>query len=258
MARKLKVGRGNSEQLRKSKKLLCKIPKDIKEKIDNELMEKYSVNSYQAIFDYLVISGVVYFNREIIGLIDDNISEFIERDKLAKLARLKKCDPPEYPDYHSNTFHMYPKDFKGFKDFVIEKNYSQQWVFEILFREFAKENPIIVDFLKRGKDLDVRKRKKQVARLSEDEWVKRLSEDDSKIILAQLTENYDNNKFSEHLQAEIDKFLETAQTEADEGLDEEEIEFLKRLESSRMSRSFSIRKISNRRELPDETEEIVK
>lgn len=239
---KLKVGKWKSNLFTKTKKILVKIPLPYHLKIKNELLKKYDLKGFQSIFDYLVIGGVLYLNHDIISIVNEKLPFYVERNKQAKLARLGKVEKPEYPEYHRINFMLFAKDAKALNDFVIEKNCAKQWLVEILFTEFANENQIVIDFIKRGQKHNVLKRKKQIARLAEDKWIKILPRDESKLILKQLTENYEKRKFDSNIQIEIDKLIEEKRKQLEkEG--EEENELNKKIASVRAARQAEIQKI---------------
>lgn len=224
-----------TKTLRKNKKQIVKIPVEVNKKIKEELLEKYGLKSYQALFDYLVVSGVVFLRPEVIKIVDDNIQEYIERDKKAKLSRFGKIEAPEFPEYCTpKTFQMYLKDFKTFSDFAIERNYAKQWIMEILFSEFSKENEDLIALISKAQKLNVRKRKKQVARLLDDEWITCFSPEESKEMLAQFTENYESGNLDSLIQEEIYKLnVRKRERESEE---EEEAQFQKKMENLRSAR----------------------
>lgn len=246
---KLKVGREKAEFFTKSKRVMAKVPLSIQAKIKETLLKKYSLKGLQEIYDYLIVSGIVYFNKDILSIVEEGIPFYRERDKQANLARLGKCESPVYPKYHPTNFYMYPKDFKTLSDYLIEKNYHRQWVVEILFQAFVDEREEVVKLFKRAQDLDVRKRKKQVARLAEDKWIVVLPRDEGRAILNQLTSNYDNQIFSTVIQGEIDKFIETNNIVDDD--DEIDIELQKKLNSIATARGTKLINLTVPREEND-------
>lgn len=246
MKTKLKVGKDKRKQFTKTKRVSAKIPKDLWKKI-GPLKKKYNIKSNQAIFDYLVVSGVIYFDRPIIELIDSELGFFIERNTQMQLSKLGKCDPPEMPETHFTNFLLYPKDLKALNDFCIEKNSAKQWIFEILFRAFVEEREEVISLILKNQGLKVRERKKQIARLAEDKWVKILPADDQKAILDKLTRSYEERSFDTSLQSEIDEIIrKKAQEMSEERILEEELN--KKIQSMRLERTNEMNRLAAPRE----------
>lgn len=208
------------KQYVKSKKMIAKVPLDILDKIRDEVMPKYGMKKFQEIFDYIIVSGVIYLDSKVIKYIDERIPKYRERFKETQLARLKKTKV-DLPEYHVTNFMMFPSEYEMFCNFLIEKNYKQQWVYEVVFEGFAKEDSVLVNLIKRGQKNNVRDRKKTVARLAKDEWVIALPGDDAAVILSQLTEKYEKKKFDESIQPDIDEFIKLSKERFQE---DEEIE----------------------------------
>lgn len=242
MGRKRKFQEGRNEFL-KSKKQILKVPSEVNSKIKKEYLKKYGLKSFQELFDYLVVSGIVYLDSDVISIIDNQIDFYKKRDAQAKLARLGKAEAPIYPKYIEKIFMMYPKDFAAFGRYITEKNYAKQWVSEILFSEFVNDNPKLISIIDRAQNLDVRKRKNQISRLAQDEWIMCLDENDSLKILEQLTDSYDNRKFSNLIQNEIIKFHQKTK---DEEVEEElELEMQKKMEEIRKARKVARKMLSD-------------
>lgn len=208
------------KQYIKSKKMIAKIPREILDKIRNEVMPKYGMKSLQEIFDYIIVSGIVYLDSAVVKYVDERIGPYRERFKEIQLARLKR-EKVEMPDYHKTNFMMFPSEYDMFCKFLVEKNYKQQWVYEIIFHGFAEEEPILIKLITKGQRNNVRERKKTVARIANDEWVVALPGDEAAQILEQLTEKYENRKFDQSIQGDIDRFIieAKAKLEEDEEID---------------------------------------
>lgn len=251
---KFKINREKEMKFLKTKKLLLKIPVESRNVMKETLFPKYGIKSFQEIYDYLILGGLCYMNRSIIEVVDENIEPYIARDKQSKLARIGKAERPEYPEYHQINMQMYPKDFKALKDYLVEKNYAQQWVYEILMREFANENEKVVDFVKRAQSLKLKTRKQQIARLVDDEWIEFLGEDDRMKLLAQFTESYDNKEFNSIFQEEIEKMMQAETIRINEQFeleDEEERAFVETLKAHRRARSARLEELAAPRPEPE-------
>lgn len=208
---------------RKKRKIIVKIPKSIWQVLSEKdgILKDYKVNSYQELFDYLIVSGIVFLDSKIIEYIDERIEPFKEKYKQAQLARFGKCERPKFEETHNTNFHMYSSDWEAFNNFLIEKNWKQQWIYEILFKGFIDEHPNVTRIVKRGKEADVRKRKKIIARLAEDEWIEALQDNDAQVLLNQLTLKFENRNFDSNLQKEVDEIFYKANKEK---IEEEELE----------------------------------
>ena len=183
----------------KTKRQKIEYPVEIDSKI-KELLEKYDL-AFQSLFDYLVVSGVVFLKREILDLIQARVPEFRDRFKRAALARFKS--EKIMPDMKRVAFFMYPKDFDSLSRFCIEENVKKYWVFEILMIEFANENPIIIEHLKNCKALKIATRKNQMDRLKKSEHITILDSIDAEQILVRNTKKYDTKSYSGSLQQEL-------------------------------------------------------
>lgn len=245
MYKNKKFGKEKSTAFTKNKRVLLKIPVDVFEKL-KPLKKKYGIKSNQEIFDHLFVSGIIYFDRRLIEMVEKEIDFYKDRDVQSKLARLNKVDPPEYPEYKNGNYHLYPKDAKALNDFVIEKNWAKQWIAEILFSKFVEEDETVISLIERNKKLKVRSRKKQIARLAEDKWVKGLSLEDRKMILGQLTENYESRIFNSPIQHEVDRLITEKQEKIEE---EDEIDKMlnDKIKSVKMSRAREIDFLSRHR-----------
>lgn len=172
-----------------------KIPVKTYEKIKNELLKKYDIKGFQALFDYLVVSGVVYLKKDVIEIIRSRKQEYIERYRQEKLSKFGRAPKPIVEPVKQIVCMMYEKDAFALNNFVIEeKDIKKFWIFEILMDEFAKENPVLIEHIKNCQKLKVNERKKQLSRLMNDEYVIVLHPKDQETILDMLTKKYDERE----------------------------------------------------------------
>lgn len=202
-----KIGVTKSERIAatKDRRQGMDIPVSVVPAIE-KLIKKLELRGYQVLFDYLVVSGVVFLKREIIEIINEHADFYRERSKKASLARLKK-EKTDHPEMKQVIVTMYQQDMDALNRFCVEQNLKKYWIFEILMREFAKENPVLLAHIDNCKKLNIATRKKQLARLGKEEYIKVLSPIDAESILERNTENYDKAKFSKLLQQEINDIL---------------------------------------------------
>jgi hypothetical protein len=201
----------------KTKKQRIEYPIEIDAKL-RELLVKYDL-PFQSLFDYLVVSGVVFLKREILDVIQSRVPEFKDRFKRAALARFKK--ERVVPDMKRVVFLMYDNDFDSLTRFCIEENIKKYWVFEILMTEFVKENPILLAHIENCKALKISARKTQLDRLEKPEFVTILNRVDAEQILLRNTKKYDSKEYSGLLQQELREIARRGSQLAQEAKEEE-------------------------------------
>ena len=234
-----------SNPLRKERKIMVRFPRRSLKKV-RQLMTKYEVKSMQALFDSLVIGGLVFRRAEIIEFIRKHRPEYERIHKLHNLAKIGKAEKPEVLDMYGINMAMYNADHVAFKGYIVEENIKQQWVWSILFEDgFAAEEAVIVDLVKRHVKLNISSRKKAIARLSNDEYIRVLPEHDAAQILDQMTLEYDNRQFDDSLAGVIEAKLNLKQKEEEQ--QEEDIlekDLNDKIRNLRMSRSRRVKDIS--------------
>lgn len=190
----------------KIKRQTIEVDEEIMKKV-KELLPVYNIKSFQALFEYLIVSGAVYLKRDIIQLIRDRTVEVRKKYTEMNLKKFKKEHTKETPKIKLNPS-MYERDYEAFAKFVIEENTKKYWVIEILLEEFSKENPIIIDHIKQCQSLNVLERRKQVDRVADQQYVYLLDHVEASKILDRNTKKYDKKEFKEHLlQNEVQNFL---------------------------------------------------
>jgi hypothetical protein len=239
-----KKGLNASERSRVTKDVRqsMKIPEKTYRKIKDELLDKYEIKGFQTLFDYLVVSGVVYLKSDVLSVVRSRAPEYAIRFKQERLSRLGKVQKQKKESISQVVCTMYDRDNLALNNFVMEERIKKFWIFEILFDEFAKENTILVEHVKKCKSLNITERKKQVSRLMNDEYITVLHPKDAEEILNILTEKYDNREFGGILQdqiAEVDRRRQQKEKE------EEEIEedFNDKLARLRGLRNFQVREL---------------
>lgn len=235
------------KEVKKQKKIMVRFPKRSLKKV-RTLINEQELKGIQALFDILVISGVVFRRGEIIDFIRENVPKYQERNKQVNLAKFGKVEkPPKIPMY-GVTLAMYTADYVAFKNFVVEENIKQQWIFNILFEDgFANEEKCIMDLIERSKKLDISNRKKAIARLANDEYIIALAPEEANVILEQMTDEYDSKKFDDSLEEEIKSKIELQEILLRENIkdedDEEDFEFSQKLKSIRKNREQQIKNL---------------
>jgi hypothetical protein len=233
-----KIKAGERKYLQKNQKQGIKIPLTVWKKINDELLDKYGIKSFQALYDYLIVSGVTYLKKDIVALVRDRIPAYTDRFKLMSLAKLGKGDAPEVAEMKTATAYMFDQDYEAFNRFIIEeKNVKKFWVIQILMEEFAAENPILIDHVKECQKHKVTERKQQVSRLMNDEYILILPESEANEILERMTERYDNRQFgSQLIQVEIQRVISAAKDKQYREVEAED-DFNQKLSSIRKSRT---------------------
>lgn len=235
--------RNNS--IRKEKKIMVRVPEKFMPTI-KKLMQKYELKGIQALFDILVISGLVFRRAEIVEFVRANKNKYLETYKQQCLSRIGKAPKVEVEKMYGVNLFMYASDFRAFKEYIIEENIKQQWVWNILFADgFAQEESCVIDLINRSKELNISERKKAIARLSKDEYVSVLPEDIAGKILDQLTEEYDERIFDDSIEAAIESRLKLKEKEQEEQEEAElDLDLKNKISALRTSRNKAMNNIS--------------
>ena len=232
-------------KLRKERRIMVRFPRRSLQKVRN-LIVKYELKGMQDLFDSLVVGGLVFRRSEIIDFIREHRPKYEELHKLNNLSRLGKAKKPEQLEMYGINMVMYNHDHTAFKNYIIEENIKQQWVWTILFEDgFAAEAPPIVALVQRQSKLEITSRKKAVARLANDEYIRVLPTSEAEFILNQLTTEYDNREFDDSLEEVIKAKI--ALKEAEEAKEEEDLlekDFDNKIINLRRSRAQKINEIS--------------
>lgn len=191
------------------------MPMTTYKKIKNELLDKYEIKGFQTLFDYLIVSGIVYLKKDIIEIVRARTPEYVARYKQSSLSRLGLAEKPDTGEIKQEVCTMYDRDLENFNKFCIEENIKKFWIIDILMDEFSKENPVIIDHIRSCQKLNITERKKQVSRLLNDEYVAILNPRDQDQILEMLTKKYDD-KEKHLLQYEIFDDLEKSEKRLEE------------------------------------------
>lgn len=221
MSRKRKSGKSRSAKrltTTKWKHQTIEVDIPLFEKIWEEL-PKYEIKSFQTLYDYLIVSGVIFLKREIIELVREKSKALKERTRNIRVQCLSGNPTGEVERKKFNPV-MYEKDYEALGRFCIEENLKKHWVFESLLREFVEGNPIIINHIDYCKKLNVTQRKKQLARVAKLEYIYMLDAKDAEEILKRNTEKYDKKDYDSSLiQEDLNNILNRV---AKDQLDEEE------------------------------------
>jgi len=229
-----------SWQIGKSKKQVFKFPNKTYSKIQKELLKKYDVPNFQTLYDYLIVSGIIYLNRDLVQMVKDRVPEMAELLRKNSVARFTKTN--QLFDVKKLTCLMYEKDYESFNKCIIEMNTKKFWVIEILMDEFCKENPKIIEHIRQCQKNKVKERKKTIERISKDEVILVLDEESAKQILERNTNRYDNNIFGDLIQEEIMKVLQNTE-KAKKQKEEIDEEFDKKVKSLRKLKNKALEPI---------------
>ncbi len=209
--RKLVLTKEERAEVSKKKKQIIYVVDWAYDKIKKELLQKYGLKYFQELFDYLIVSGICYIKPEVVQVFRDNVEarkKMAIQERMSRFGRAER--PKDFPKNKADKMLMYDRDFDALNKFVIEENTKKGWIIQILFEQFAKENPVLVKHVLRCKELKITERKKIVSRLLNDEYVVILPEEEAKMLLDRNTQNYDERKFDTIIQDEIDKLNELA------------------------------------------------
>ena len=205
--------------LRKDGKLMCRVPESEWDSIKRLLRENDL--KFQEVFDYLVVNGVVFR--------DSGIMDFINRRKASQkkassAEKVRRFDGKKHPRLKrkGKICLMYRDDLASFRQYCVDSNIAQQHIFNILLVEgFAKEKPVIMDLVRKCKAAGVSQRKKQVARLSDDEYILILSDKDSRDILSRTTKSYDSATTGYSIQEDLNEIMSESEMSEEDLADAE-------------------------------------
>jgi hypothetical protein len=228
--------------IKKSRKINVKLPEERYSALKAKIKE-HGLTGLQALFDAVIVGGVVMRRPESIDLIRKHKHKYKEIFKQESLARLGKVEAPIRAKERIVPCFMYNQDFKALNDFVIEENIKRQWIFMCLFIDsfLDGDEEGIKTLIKRHKDLSVGKRKAAIARLSNDKFIKTLPMEDAESILVQMTKEYDEKKFDASL-SELINFSIEAKKKAQEKNEEaeEDEEFNRKIRSIEFSKVHDV------------------
>ena len=247
------MGKGKKEfkkrSLTKDKKVMVRFPRRSL-KIIKKKIQEHELKSMQELFDCMIISGIVFRKKEILEFVRENVPKYQKISAQEKLSRLGKAEKPPKIDMYGVNMTMYNNDYLAFKNYIVEENIQQQWLWNILFEDgFSMDEPCIIDLVERAKKLEINSRKKAIARLTNDEYITTLSTVEADKILEKITEEYDNKKFDASLEAIIESKIELEKSvknlEDEEDLDSE---LAKKMENLRRSRGVKIQHLTKPKE----------
>lgn len=225
--------------IKKDKQIAIRLPEETLKEIKKQLPFD-GLKTFQQLFDYLIVSGIVFRKPEVIDLIRKHKEKYRQISVQEKLSRLGKA--PKLPTVKMKTTiaQLYRADFMAFKQFCLEESVTQANIFRILFIEgFLGRDEGLLKMINKAKELQVEKRTKTIARLTNDEYVFALDVDETKTILEELTANYDNR---ENFSEEIQQFIFQRMSEKDEDVVLEE-ELDRKLARLRKERTKKINKL---------------
>ncbi len=232
-------------ELRKERKVMIRIPEHFMPQIKT-LFTKYELKGIQYLFDILIVGGIVFRRKEIIQFIRDNKQKYKDLNTQYNLSKLGVVDKIKSPKMYGVNVAMYNADHRAFKDYILEENIKQQWIWEILFVDgFNNEEKCVIDLIERSKALKLSSRKKAIARLSNDEYITALPTQEANRILNQLTTEYDERSFDDSIEQAIESRLQLRAKELAKKEDKELDDGLnKKIMSLRMSRAKQMQDIS--------------
>lgn len=232
---------------KKDKRVMIRLPQKQYEKIV-PLMEKYEIKTFQELYDLLVVSGICLREPVVLDYVTKHVGKYEEESRKKRMDSLngKKAKKEKT---HAQNCTMYSSDKLALDNYVTDKNIKKSWLFKVLLCDaFISEDEKIIEYIQRLKEKDVISRKKQIARLSNDNYVETIDEETSFDILKKMTENYDKRRFSEDIQEDIIQIL-TGQDKKERQEEEElEDEFQKKLKYIRQKRTKAVNKIAGRAE----------
>lgn len=185
--------------IRKSKKVTIRIPDDAHKEV-RKFLNDYDLKGVQELFDIVVVSGIVFRRKEILELVRDFIGKHQQAARAKKTGFLNGVSSKDEP-LKDLPAYLYETDFKALNEYLIEENVKKQHLWMAIFVDgVANRDPRIIDLVKRSKGLNIQKRKKAVARLTDDKWITALPMSEASKLLEKFTEEYDNKIISENVE----------------------------------------------------------
>lgn len=214
--------RETTEHLRKSKRENIRIPEENYKDVRLALNDLNL--TFQKIYDYCVVGGLVMRRPEMIEFIRKHVDKYRKRSAEERVTRFKGKKEVKFKDTCHNIWVMaYDYDFKAFNDYIIEENIRKSWVFDcLIFDGLLVRDPVFLEMIERNKSMGVNKRKQAVARLSKDPFVSTLTDVESEKLMDLFTKEYDQKKYDQSLYPEhVAKNIDWEESDEDKALDEE-------------------------------------
>lgn len=204
--------------VQRNKILVINLPQEMEEQIRSKISDSYKGN--QEVFDIFVISGIVMRSPVMLDKMDELLPPYV-REKAEDIYKRFQGKRSE-KEYFKISCAISPNDKQALDNYCVDKGYKKSEIFHIVYTKLLfDESEEVASFLKSIRDRDVIKKKKQIAKLSTDEYVSFLDDTTKKKLLNEFTKNLDEQKFADYIVDSIHSLLKV-----EEKKEEEEIEAL--------------------------------
>lgn len=199
----------------KYKTIVINLPKEREDEIRSKISDDF--RSYQEVFDTFVISGIVLRNARVLDLIDQKLPEYIKEKNEEVLKRLN--GEKSQKEYFKISCTILPNDKQALDNYCVDKGYKKAELFHIIFSDLIFEtDEKLCSFVDDMRNRDVIKKKKEITKLYEEEYIEVLDEKTKLNLLSSFTEKLDKGEFAPHLMEIIHEriFGMTAQEKEEE------------------------------------------
>ncbi len=206
-----------------------------------EKLKTMGFKKFQQVCDAILISGIVYRRPEVLDFIAARRGPYEKLRAEELKSRLGLVEKPtgmiSTKNRHTYKIHMYEADYVAYKQYLVEVNIAEQVLFDIMLDGFLEDCEAVLQVIRQSQELEISKRKKIIARLTNDEYIETLPILEAQQLLEQLTHDYDNREFGESVIEQIQKLYSEKIAEAESDAEIEDA-FAKQIESVRKSKGW--------------------
>lgn len=220
--------------------LVINLPKEKETEIRARIAEKFRGN--QEVFDVFVISGIVLRNHAVLDAIDRKLPEYI-KEKSEEIYKRFQGQKSER-QYFKISCTILPNDKQALDNFCVDKGYKKAELFHIIFSDLIfDENEDVLKFVNDIKDRDVIRKKKEITKLHEEEFVDFLDPKTRSNLLSVFTERLDQGKFAPHIVESIHEKMYGMSMKEKEEEDEIDSKLNQKIRAKKFGNTVKIRKI---------------
>ncbi len=220
--------------------LVINLPKEKESQIRGKIADDF--RSYQEVFDIFVVSGIVLRSHAILDAIDRKLPDYIKEksEEIFKRFQGQKSDR----EYFKISCTILPNDKQALDNFCVDKGYKKAELFHIIFSDLIfDESEDIMKYVKDIKDRDVIRKKKEITKLHEEEFVDFLDPKTRLSLLSVFTERLEQGKFAPHIVESIHEKLYGVSTKEKEEEDEIDAKLNEKMRLKKFNNTVKIRKI---------------
>lgn len=176
--------------------IVINLPKEREEEIRSKIAKDFKGN--QEVFDIFVISGIVLRNSAVLDAMDAKLPAYVKEksEEIYKRFQGEKSNK----EYFKISCTILPNDKQALDNYCVDKGYKKAEIFHIVFSDLIfEDNEKILSFVKDIKDRDVIKKKKDITKLHEEEYVEVLDPKTRENLLYAFTEKLERGEFAPHL-----------------------------------------------------------